>query len=52
MRESGIRVSRKAVEYWVYKNYPGKARRRRKCLPRELRIRLYEKVPELRREGL
>ncbi len=52
LRESGIIVSGKTVQYWYYRRYPEKVRRRGGYLPRELRIRLYEKVLELRRAGL
>lgn len=52
LKKSGIDVSRKAVEYWYYKCFPERVRRRGEYLPRELRIRLYEEVRELRRKGL
>ncbi len=52
LRERGVDVSRRAVEYWYRKCFPEKVRRGGEYLPRELRIKLYEKVLELRKAGL
>ncbi len=52
LRESRIIVSRKAVQYWYYRRYPEKVKRRGGYLPRELRIRLHEEVLKLRGNGL
>ncbi len=52
LRENGIEVLRGTIEYWYYKLFPEKVNIRGKRLLRELRIKLYEKVLELRGRGL
>ena len=54
LRESGVNVTRGAVQYWYRKSFPEKVRKqgKGKCLSRELRIRLYKKALWLRRKGL
>jgi len=52
LKENGVEVSISTVRNYYYKNFPEKLKRRGRCLPRELRIKLYQKVLELRRQGL
>ncbi len=52
LREDGVDVSRKAVEYWYYKLFPDRVKRRGEYLPRDLRIEIYHRVLELRGQGL
>ncbi|MEM4527173.1 MAG: LAGLIDADG family homing endonuclease, partial [Nitrososphaerota archaeon] len=52
LKENGVEVSRSIVRYYYYKNFPEKLKKRGRYLPRELRIKLYQKVLELRRQGL
>ncbi|MEM4007182.1 MAG: hypothetical protein QXT92_05925, partial [Nitrososphaerota archaeon] len=52
LKESGVEVSKSTVRNYYYKNFPERLKKRGPCLPRELRIKLYQKVLELRREGL
>lgn len=52
LKESGIEVSSSIVGYYYYKSFPERVKKREKGLSRELRIKLYQKVLELRRQGL
>ncbi|MEM1770417.1 MAG: hypothetical protein QXG93_08080, partial [Nitrososphaerota archaeon] len=52
LKENGVEVSRSIVRYYYYKNFPEKLKKRGRYLPRELRIKLHQKVLELRRQGL
>ncbi|MEM4466283.1 MAG: LAGLIDADG family homing endonuclease [Nitrososphaerota archaeon] len=51
LKESDVEVSKSTVRNYYYKRF-SELKRRGRCLPRELRIKLYQKVLELRREGL
>ncbi|MEM0452992.1 MAG: LAGLIDADG family homing endonuclease [Nitrososphaerota archaeon] len=51
LKESGVEVSKSTVRNYYYKRF-SELKRRGRCLPRELRIKLYQKVLELRRQGL
>ncbi|MEM3952805.1 MAG: LAGLIDADG family homing endonuclease [Nitrososphaerota archaeon] len=51
LKESGVEVSKSTVRNYYYKRF-SELKRRGRCLPRELRIKLYQKVLELRREAL
>ena len=48
LRDDSVEVSRRAVEYWYRKTLPERVKRRGRYLPRGLRIKIYEKVLELR----
>ncbi|MEM3570305.1 MAG: LAGLIDADG family homing endonuclease [Candidatus Jordarchaeales archaeon] len=52
LKESGVEVSRSTVRNYYYRSFPEKLKKRGRYLPRELRIKLYQKVLELRRHGL
>ncbi len=53
LREDGFEVSRRAVRYWFYKTLLERVRGRgRHHRPLKLRIKLYKKVLELRKQGL
>ncbi|MEM0079050.1 MAG: LAGLIDADG family homing endonuclease [Nitrososphaerota archaeon] len=52
LKENGVKVSRSTVRYYYDRSFPEKLEKRCSYLPRELRIKLYQKVLELRRQGL
>ncbi len=52
LRESGVEVSRSTVGSYYYKSFGERVRRRRQYLDRAVRIRLFNVVKRLRRQGL
>ncbi len=55
LKENGIEISKSTVRNYYYKNFkssPERLKKRGKYLHRELRIKLYQKVLELRKQGL
>ncbi|MEM0078915.1 MAG: LAGLIDADG family homing endonuclease [Nitrososphaerota archaeon] len=52
LKENGVEVSRSTVRNYYDRSFPEKLKKRGRYLPRKLRIKLYQKVLELRRQGL
>ncbi|MCF8885693.1 MAG: hypothetical protein L4877_07915 [Aigarchaeota archaeon] len=52
LRENGVEISRSTVRNYYYRYFPWRLKKRGKCLPRELRIKLYDEVKKLRKQGL
>ncbi|MEM1769033.1 MAG: hypothetical protein QW079_00765 [Nitrososphaerota archaeon] len=52
LKENGVEVSRSTVRNYYDRSFPEKLKRRGRYLSRKLRIKLHQKVLELRRQGL
>ena len=52
LKEDGVEISKSTVGYWFHKTFPEGVKRRGGSLPRDLRIEMYPKILELRRQGL
>lgn len=52
LRENGIEISESAVRYYYYKLFPERIGTGKRFLPRELRIKIYEEVQELKELGI